>query len=96
MTAEEKKYDYDVAVIGSGPAGYVAAIRASQLGASTVLVEKGDMGGVCANVGCIPTKALIHAARTRLMIDGASAVGIDAGAVKLDFSGVAAHRDGVV
>ena len=53
---------YDVVIIGSGPGGYVAAIRASQLGLKAAVVEKGDMGGVCLNVGCIPSKAFLHTA----------------------------------
>jgi alkyl hydroperoxide reductase subunit AhpF len=55
---------YDVAVIGSGPGGYVAAIRAAQLGARTAIVEKQYMGGTCLNVGCIPSKAMLHVAET--------------------------------
>ena len=53
---------YDVVVIGGGPGGYVAAIRAAQLGGRVALVERGALGGTCLNVGCIPTKALLHAA----------------------------------
>ncbi|MFN3961327.1 MAG: FAD-dependent oxidoreductase, partial [Parvularculaceae bacterium] len=49
-------------VIGGGPGGYVAAIRAAQLGIPTVLIEAGNLGGTCLNVGCIPSKALIHVA----------------------------------
>ena len=52
---------YNVAVIGAGPGGYVAAIRAAQLGASVAIVEKQYMGGTCLNVGCIPSKAMLHA-----------------------------------
>jgi len=55
-------YDYDLLVIGSGPGGYVAAIRATQLGLKAAVVEKEKPGGVCLNVGCIPSKALIHQA----------------------------------
>ena len=51
---------FDVIVIGGGPAGYVSAIRAAQLGLSTAVVEKDKLGGVCVNIGCIPTKALLH------------------------------------
>ncbi|MGB3712896.1 MAG: FAD-dependent oxidoreductase, partial [Candidatus Promineifilaceae bacterium] len=51
---------YDVVVLGAGPAGYVAAIRAAQLGQKTAIVEKNALGGVCLNVGCIPSKALLH------------------------------------
>jgi len=53
-------HTFDLVVIGSGPGGYVAAFRASQLGLKTALVEKGDLGGTCLNVGCIPSKALLH------------------------------------
>lgn len=52
--------EFDVCVIGSGPGGYVAAIRASQLGFKTAIVEKRHLGGVCLNIGCIPTKALLR------------------------------------
>jgi dihydrolipoamide dehydrogenase len=55
-------YDYDVLVIGAGPGGYVAAIRAAQLGLKTACAEaRGTLGGTCLNVGCIPSKALLHA-----------------------------------
>ena len=53
---------YDIAVIGGGPAGYVAAIRAAQLGAGVVVIEKDKLGGTCLNYGCIPTKALLTSA----------------------------------
>src|SRR2546422_10353474 len=53
---------FDVIILGGGPAGYVAAIRAAQLGLATALVEKEKLGGVCVNIGCIPTKALLHSA----------------------------------
>ena len=56
------QYDYDTIIIGAGPGGYVAAIRAAQLGLKTLLVEKDKPGGVCLNLGCIPSKALIHQA----------------------------------
>ena len=52
--------DFDVVVIGSGPGGYVAAIRAAQLGLRTAIVERSEVGGVCLNWGCIPSKALIR------------------------------------
>jgi dihydrolipoamide dehydrogenase len=53
---------FDVLVIGTGPGGYVAAIRAAQLGFKTAVVERGDLGGICLNWGCIPTKALLRSA----------------------------------
>lgn len=55
---------YDIIVIGSGPGGYVAAIRASQLGKKTAIVERAEAGGVCLNWGCIPTKALLKSAQS--------------------------------
>ena len=54
---------YDVVVIGAGPGGYVCGIRCGQLGLKTLVVEKAELGGVCLNVGCIPSKALIHASK---------------------------------
>ena len=54
--------DFDLIVVGGGPGGYVAAIRAAQLGFKTALVEKAELGGVCLNWGCIPTKALLRGA----------------------------------
>ena len=53
-------HEFDVVVLGAGPGGYIAAIRASQLGLNTAIVEKKYWGGVCLNVGCIPSKALLH------------------------------------
>ena len=55
--------EYDIVIIGGGPGGYVAAVRAAQLGARVALVERQFMGGDCLNVGCVPSKALIRAAR---------------------------------
>jgi dihydrolipoamide dehydrogenase len=91
-----ENYDYDVAVIGAGPAGYVAGIRAAQLGARTCVIEKGQLGGCCTNVGCIPTKALWHAAGLILEAKQADGFGVDCADVALDYDGVAAHRDAVV
>ena len=60
----DQTYDYDVLVIGAGPGGYVAAIRAAQLGLKTACAESREtLGGTCLNVGCIPSKALLHASR---------------------------------
>lgn len=67
---------YNVAVIGAGPGGYVAAIRAAQLGASVAIVEKQYMGGTCLNVGCIPSKAMLHVAETLHNIGGLEELGI--------------------
>src|SRR6476619_714310 len=70
--------EYDVAVIGSGPGGYVAAIRASQLGFKTAIVEKESLGGICLNWGCIPTKALLKSAQVNEYIKHAKDFGIEA------------------
>jgi dihydrolipoamide dehydrogenase len=75
----------DVCVIGSGPGGYVAAIRATQLGFKTAIVEKRDLGGVCLNIGCIPTKALLKSAETLDSLKHAEEFGISAGDISFDF-----------
>ncbi|HEY9383781.1 MAG TPA: dihydrolipoyl dehydrogenase [Gemmatimonadales bacterium] len=83
---------FDVIVIGGGPAGYVCAIRAAQLGLSTAVVEREKLGGVCVNIGCIPTKALLHSAYALNLIGhDAKALGIEVGSVKGDY-GVAMKR----
>jgi dihydrolipoamide dehydrogenase len=83
---------FDVIVIGGGPAGYVCAIRAAQLGLSTAVVEKDKLGGVCVNIGCIPTKALLHSAYALNLINhDAKALGIEVSGVKGDY-GVAMKR----
>jgi dihydrolipoamide dehydrogenase len=83
---------FDVIILGGGPAGYVCAIRAAQLGLSTAVVEKEKLGGVCVNIGCIPTKALLYSARTASVIaHEAKELGIEVGAIKTDY-GVAMKR----
>jgi dihydrolipoamide dehydrogenase len=82
---------FDVIVLGGGPAGYVAAIRSAQLGMSTAVVEKEKLGGVCVNIGCIPTKALLHSAYIASLLREAKEFGVEAGAVKTDY-GVAMQR----
>ncbi len=79
---------YDVIVIGSGPGGYVAAIRASQLGLKTAVVEKAELGGVCLNWGCIPTKALLKSAQVFDYIKHAKDYGIEVGSASHDFGAV--------
>ena len=91
--------DFDVIVIGSGPGGYVAAIRAAQLGLKTAIVEKGpkpEWGGTCLNWGCIPTKALLHDAYLYQQIQHADRFGIDVPAPKLNLDNVMKHKDLVV
>ncbi len=83
---------FDVIVLGGGPAGYVCAIRAAQLGLSTAVVERDKLGGVCVNIGCIPTKALLHSAYVaNLLAHDAKELGIETGPVKTDY-GVAMRR----
>ena len=89
---------YDLVVIGSGPGGYVCAIRAAQLGLSVAVVEKDPTyGGTCLNVGCIPSKALLHASE---MFEKAAhdfaGLGIDVGKPKLNLAGMLGHKDAVV
>jgi len=80
--------NYDVIVLGSGPGGYVTAIRASQLGLKTAVIEKESLGGVCLNWGCIPTKALLKSANVYEYINHADDYGIKVNGHKADFSAV--------
>jgi dihydrolipoamide dehydrogenase len=88
-----------VLIIGGGPGGYVAAIRAGQLGQDTILVEADRVGGTCLNVGCIPSKALIHAADAAHALSdphALNALGLTIGAPKLDFAKTIAWKDAIV
>jgi dihydrolipoamide dehydrogenase len=77
---------FDVIILGGGPAGYVCAIRAAQLGLNTAVVEKDKLGGVCVNIGCIPTKALLHSAyAANLIAHDAKDLGIEIGPVKTNY-----------
>lgn len=80
--------EFDVCVIGSGPGGYVAAIRASQLGFKTAIVEKRHLGGVCLNIGCIPTKALLRSAEVFESIEHAGDYGVNVENYSADFGGM--------
>lgn len=90
----------NVLVIGAGPGGYVAAIRAGQLGLETIIVEQAAHGGTCLNIGCIPSKALIHAAEEFFAIreaaDGQSKLGIRTSDVGIDLEKTLAWKDGIV
>ncbi|MEO6150981.1 MAG: FAD-dependent oxidoreductase, partial [Mucilaginibacter sp.] len=80
--------NYDLIVIGSGPGGYVAAIRASQLGLKVGIVEKEALGGICLNWGCIPTKALLKSAQVFEYLNHAADYGIKVNGGEVDFAGV--------
>ena len=81
--------NYDLIVIGSGPGGYVATIRASQLGLKTAIIEKAELGGICLNWGCIPTKSLLKSAQVFDYVKHASDFGVIVeGTVKADFGGM--------
>ncbi|MDE0722503.1 MAG: FAD-dependent oxidoreductase, partial [Flavobacteriales bacterium] len=86
---------YDVIVLGSGPGGYVTAIRASQLGLKTAVIERESLGGVCLNWGCIPTKALLKSANVFDYIKNAEDYGIQVAEPKADFGGMVARSRGV-
>lgn len=86
---------YDVIVVGSGPGGYVAAIRASQLGFKTAIVERESLGGICLNWGCIPTKALLKSAQVFEYISHAQDYGIEVGSAKADFNAMIKRSRGV-
>ncbi len=79
---------YDLIVIGSGPGGYVAAIRASQLGLKTAIVERAELGGICLNWGCIPTKALLKSAQVFEYLNHAKEYGINVKGGEADFGAV--------
>lgn len=87
---------YDAIVIGAGPAGYVCAIRCAQLGLKTAVIEKEYMGGVCLNVGCIPSKALIAAGTLMKKIRHADVMGITAKDVDVDIKKLVAWKEGIV
>jgi dihydrolipoamide dehydrogenase len=87
---------YDCIVIGSGPGGYVAAIRAAQLGMKTAVIEKDRVGGRCLNYACIPAKAVLRAADVLTEVEEAKQFGIQVDGRSVDMEGVAKHRDKVV
>src|SRR6266581_3795426 len=93
----DSQLSFDVTVIGSGPGGYVAAIRAAQLGLKTALVEKWPaLGGTCLHIGCIPTKALLYSAEVLELARDSARFGVKTGDVKLDLEAAHKHKSNVV
>ncbi|WP_238177974.1 dihydrolipoyl dehydrogenase [Paenibacillus contaminans] len=96
MAGENRLFTIDVLVVGAGPGGYVAAIRAAQLGKSVMIADKSEWGGICLNSGCIPSKALISAAHSYEAVSASQAMGITAEQVKVDFAKVQSWKNGIV
>ena len=88
--------EFDVVILGAGSGGYACALRAAQLGLTVALVEKGKLGGTCLHVGCIPTKALLHAAEVADATRESEQFGVRATFDGIDMDGVNAYKDGVV
>ena len=88
--------EFDVVILGAGSGGYACALRAAQLGLRVALVEKGKLGGTCLHVGCIPTKALLHAAEVADAARDSEKFGVQASLEGIDMPGVNAYKDGVV
>jgi dihydrolipoamide dehydrogenase len=89
-------HNFDLVVLGGGSGGYAAALRAAELGRSVALVEKDKVGGTCLHRGCIPTKALLHAAEVADLTRDAASVGVRASLEGIDPAGVRAYREGIV
>src|ERR671920_2287933 len=87
---------YDVLILGAGSGGYACALRAAQLGLSVGLVEKDKVGGTCLHRGCIPTKAILHAAEIADAARGGSQFGVHASIDKIDLAEVVRYAEGVV
>jgi dihydrolipoamide dehydrogenase len=96
MVVGDASLEIDLLVIGAGPGGYVAAIRAAQLGQNVLIVDKSEFGGVCLNRGCIPSKALISAAHQYEVIQRAASIGISTSEVTLDFGKIQQWKASVV
>lgn len=95
-TVASDRTDFDVLVLGAGSGGYACALRAAQLGLTVGLVEKGPLGGTCLHVGCIPTKALLHAAEVADSARESEQFGVRATLDGIDMAGVNSYKDGVV
>src|SRR5690625_5051329 len=96
MVVGDFPIEVDTLVVGAGPGGYVAAIRAAQLGQKVTIVDKGALGGVCLNVGCIPSKALIQASSQAVGARGNEELGITTENINVDFSKVQEWKGKVV
>src|SRR5712672_3631385 len=94
--AAPDQHDCDVVILGGGPAGYSCALRASQLGLSVTLVEADKIGGTCLHRGCIPTKALLHAAEVADLTRHSATFGITSHFDGIDVDGLSAYRDSLV
>lgn len=88
--------EYDLGIIGGGPAGYTAALHARKCGLSVILFEKDKIGGICLNRGCIPTKTILHCAELFSQISNAAELGVVVESARADFSAIMAHKDSVV
>ena len=89
-------HDFDVVILGGGSGGYATALRASQLGLSVALIERDRLGGTCLHQGCVPTKALLHAAEVADTARDGSSVGVRSTFDGIDMAGVHAYKDGVI
>ncbi len=89
-------HEYDLVILGGGSGGYAAALRASELGKKVALIEKDKVGGTCLHRGCIPTKALLHAAEVADHVRSAASVGVTASFEAIDPEGVRSYREGIV
>ena len=89
---------YDIIIVGAVPGGYVAAIKAAQHGAKVALIEKEALGGVCLNIGCIPTKALIKSAKVKRLLDNSEkyGIGVNKDSVRTDWGKVIQRKDEIV
>ena len=88
--------NYDIAIIGAGPGGYAAAIRAAELGLKTCVIEKDLIGGTCLNWGCIPTKSIVHSTTLLHKAEHASEFGIGIKGLNVDFAGILKRKDDIV
>jgi dihydrolipoamide dehydrogenase len=94
--ADNTDNGYDVVILGAGSGGYACALRAAQLGLRVAMVEKDKVGGTCLHSGCIPTKALLHAAEVADEVRDGSSIGVNASLDAIDMKGVNSYKDGVV